>query len=90
MENGRNWQGWAALLMAGLALFVALSGHMNFSFSLSDGGATAVAPAPTFRFDKGQTVPRPEIRTTAPVKSGPGAARRPARATIEAPAARRA
>jgi hypothetical protein len=63
MENGRNWQGWAALLMAGLALFVALSGHMNFSFSLSDGGATAVAPVPTFRFDKGQTVPLPNQDT---------------------------
>jgi hypothetical protein len=59
METGRNWQGWAALLLAGLALFVALSGHLNFSFSLSDGGATAVAPAPALRIEKNVTVPDP-------------------------------
>jgi hypothetical protein len=45
MESGRNWQGWAALLLAGLALFVALSGHLDFRFSLSNGSTNAVAEA---------------------------------------------
>jgi hypothetical protein len=45
METGRNWQGWAALLLAGLALFVALSGHLDFRFSLSNGSANAVTEA---------------------------------------------
>jgi hypothetical protein len=49
METGRNWQGWAALLLAGLALFVALSGHLDFRFSLSDGGANAVTEAQALR-----------------------------------------
>jgi hypothetical protein len=44
MDNTRNWQGWAALVLAGLALFVALSGHLNFSFSLSDGGNVVAFP----------------------------------------------
>ena len=49
MDTGRNWQGWAALLLAGLALFVALSGHLDFRFSLSDGGANAVTEAQALR-----------------------------------------
>jgi hypothetical protein len=57
MDNGRNWQGWAALALAGLALFVALSGHLNFSFSLSDGADNAVVPAQAFRMEKGAISP---------------------------------
>ena len=30
MESNRNWPGWAALALAGLALFVALSGRFDF------------------------------------------------------------
>ncbi len=57
MDNTRNWQGWAALVLAGLALFVALSGHLNFSFSLSDGGANASAPTQALRIETNPVPP---------------------------------
>ena len=53
METGRNWQGWAALLLAGLALFVALSGHLDFRFSLSNGSANAVTEAQAVQIGPG-------------------------------------
>jgi hypothetical protein len=35
MDGNRNWAGWAALGLAGLALLVALSGRMDAAFNLS-------------------------------------------------------
>lgn len=36
MENNRNWQGWAAVILAGLALFVALGGRGFASLSIGN------------------------------------------------------
>lgn len=54
MERQRNWPGWAALLLAGLALFVALGGRSPFS-NVAERAAPWVEPpraapaAPDFR-----------------------------------------
>jgi hypothetical protein len=46
MERNRNWPAWAALILAGLALFVALGGRGNsFSQRWAERDVVAVAPA---------------------------------------------
>src|SRR3954462_13328614 len=46
MENNRNWAGWAALVLAGLALFVALSGRLDIRVQIPNDtqGATISVP----------------------------------------------
>lgn len=59
MDRNRNWQGWAALALAGLALLVALGGRGPFGFFgdryVSVGVAPAAPQAPGFgpRFERG-------------------------------------
>jgi hypothetical protein len=55
MENNRSWHGPAALLLAGLALLVALSGRFNFQFELSD------QPQNLFMTSQGAMAPDPAL-----------------------------
>jgi hypothetical protein len=60
MDRNRNWQGWAALALAGLALVVALGGRGPFGFRGQD------------RFVSVESVPAAPVAPAAPQAPGFG------------------
>lgn len=67
MDGNRNWAGWIALGLAGLALLVALSGRMDAAFNLSWQVGAAARP--------GNITAQPQ---PAPAQPAPPAAAQPA------------
>ena len=84
MDNNRNWQGWAAVVLAGLALFVALGGRHG-----SDGPPVQnwVQVQPGTGYGQGQAMPQPAVPPTVqpPVYAPPAQAGRRDAQVIQTP-----
>ena len=69
MDGNRNWAGWIALGLAGLALLVALSGRMDAAFDLSWQVGAAARPGNI------TAQPQPVVPRAGPARGGAAAAR---------------
>ena len=70
MERQRNWLGWAALALAGLALLVALGGRFGGPRMMAYVQAPAAPAAP--RFERGQPMPFADERDREFARPGRG------------------